>query len=1070
MRSASTLLWVLLLCGGLCGPPAAATAWFDEPGFDSLGDAESIPDGVVTTLTQDASGFIWIGTASALVRFDGYRFRRYGHDPATPHSLRGNFIRALLRARDGRLWIGTESDGVAVYEPRSERFRSLPRDDAAPEALAAGSVRALAEGPDGAIWIGTIGGGLHRYQQATRRLQRYDGQAGRPAPRDRRIQAVLVDRDGRLWVGHWRGLERLSADGQRFEAVATEVLAERAVGRLLQAADGRIWVGGQAGDLVLLDPATLAVQHFEPGGQAGAINALTQAADDAIWLGRSKGIEVRGADGRLRHTLRHDPTRASSLGSNEVRALLRDRAGSLWVGSYGGGLQRHHPGNGSLRVRRNDRDGASPFIEPSVTAVMEAADGRLWLGLRETGVVILDAELRAVAGFRPDPARRDALAGGRVGALAQTGDGTVFVGSDSGLYRFDAATAGFIPYRVAASQRSLSVRCLLAGPEGELWVGSEDGVFELPAGATALQRMPTQPGQAVSGAVNALARDGAGRLWIGGAQGLYVRPAGEAAVGSVVARPGQALSHPRVLGLLVDRHDQLWIDTADGLHRLSDWDGRSAAFEAVSARLGIAGRPFGANLLEDGQGRLWTHQHVWDPRGDTVHPLTRADGVDFGTGWFRAYAKRRDGRLLFGGSRGLLIVDPERFAPWHYDPPVQVTELKIDGQHQAFGPWQDGLLLQPGQRSFSVEFAALDFSEPERNRYAYRLAGFDRDWIQAEPNYRVASYGNLAPGHYRLEIRGSNRSGRWSGQQIALPIRVLPAWWQTWWFRSIAGLGAAALVYALIHLRTAWLQRQRRELEAHVRARTADLEAASQALREKSLALEEASLTDPLTGLRNRRFLGEHLAADIAMAIRRHESADPSTAPPLDADIVFFLVDIDHFKQVNDSHGHAAGDALLVQVSERLAQVFRDSDYLVRWGGEEFLILARATSRGFAGELAERARLSIAEQPFQLDAHTCLAKTCSIGFACFPFLPRQPRALDWPAIVDLADAALYAAKRAGRNGWVGLHARERCTTENLAERMTSNLAALVDAGDVAALTNLAAQRVRAALVGGMVGA
>lgn len=219
-------------------------------------------------------------------------------------------------------------------------------------------------------------------------------------------------------------------------------------------------------------------------------------------------------------------------------------------------------------------------------------------------------------------------------------------------------------------------------------------------------------------------------------------------------------------------------------------------------------------------------------------------------------------------------------------------------------------------------------------------------------------------------------------------------------FRTLCAYGAIALDNANAHRD---LQATKRKLE--------------QALRE----LEDASLTDPLTGLRNRRFLAQNIEADVTISVRSYQdSLAIGASPPKDADLLMFLVDLDHFKLVNDKYGHAAGDAILVQIRQRLQQVFRDSDYLIRWGGEEFLIVARGVSRERAAELAARVCAVVADQAFALDEHTQLNQTCSVGFACYPFVTSQPRAVNWQDVIDIADIALYAVKHAGRNGWIGL--------------------------------------------------
>jgi diguanylate cyclase (GGDEF)-like protein len=226
---------------------------------------------------------------------------------------------------------------------------------------------------------------------------------------------------------------------------------------------------------------------------------------------------------------------------------------------------------------------------------------------------------------------------------------------------------------------------------------------------------------------------------------------------------------------------------------------------------------------------------------------------------------------------------------------------------------------------------------------------------------------------------------------------------------------AAALALALgAAVATAWLMAS---------AVHADFREKNQALVQAYRAIEEASLTDPLTGLRNRRFLEQQLDADISLCHRRYHEwlKGPDDVPmPVDADMAFFLIDIDHFKSLNDTYGHAAGDKVLMDMRGRLQEIFRESDYLVRWGGEEFLVVARHTNRAEAEQLAERIRIAVGGHPFELAPGLSVTKTCSVGFACLPFLPRDPEALNWLKIVEIADQALYMAKRDGRDRWFGL--------------------------------------------------
>lgn len=1025
------------------GTPTAQNA-LAEPRFESVGFGV-IPRGVVPAMAQDRDGFLWVATGDGLVRFDGYHFRPQERESRDPAARNLGWIRALLPGRDGRLWIGTESDGLAVYDPASEHASLYPSHGTNERGTTSGTaptIRALAEDHDGGIWVGSVGGGLDRFDPASASVthHRHSSQAG--SLPDDRVQALLVDRQGTLWVGTWAGLSRRQLGSDHFEPVFSNnadkdgaSLSGHIVQALFEASDGRIWVGTQQGDLAVIDPATaqgLMLAHTVGPAAAsqGAVSSFVEAPGGPVWVGRASGIElynVRNAG--LLQRLQNDPRKSAGLAGNEVTTLVLDRAGWIWVGGLGLGLQRHNTNNRSIWLRGADPQPGSPLEEANVRSVLQLDNGDIWAGTHAGGVAVMDKQLRVTGAVRLLPqaqvqalgqagqARREAPPTNRVEAMAQAHDGSVWLGADSGLYQFSRERRQLRILRHGAGL----TRRLLAGSTGSLWVGTQDGLYQLSPGAASLVRVTQQGGQPLGGEVNAIAEAADRSLWVGGEKGLFRIAPGGSELLPVTTQACAGLGNPIVNGLLFDRHQTLWVDTAvTGLIRMSRWDGHCASFDRISERHGIVSRPFGANLLEDKRGRIWTQMYVYDPATDRLHELTAADGADLGTGWFFSYAKTADGQLLFGGSKGLLVVKPELFDVSDFAPPLLVSALHINGLRQLAGHILDGLQIEPQHRSFSLEFAALDYSDPGRVHYAYQLQGFDPDWINTGAESRVASYSNLDPGDYLLRVRATNSSGVWSPHELAISVQVLPDWWQRAWFRLAALLLLAAMVYAVVQLRTRHLRLRQLGLERKVYERTAELETLTMALQRESAALKNASLTDPLTGLHNRRFLTQHIEADAALAVRGYEShLKYGSKLPGDADLIFFLIDIDHFKQVNDQHGHAAGDAVIMQMRSRLLRVFRDTDYLVRWGGEEFLVVARGTSRIHAAELAERARSSVANQPFELDDGRLLTKTCSIGFSCFPFSTQHAQALDWASVVNIADTALYAIKRAGRNGWLG---------------------------------------------------
>ena len=247
-----------------------------------------------------------------------------------------------------------------------------------------------------------------------------------------------------------------------------------------------------------------------------------------------------------------------------------------------------------------------------------------------------------------------------------------------------------------------------------------------------------------------------------------------------------------------------------------------------------------------------------------------------------------------------------------------------------------------------------------------------------------------------------------------------------------------------------------KKLETMVKERTRELEEKNDALEVAYKTLEELSLTDPLTGLKNRRFLFKHLDADIAISRRDYENwlRGHVKHPPSVSDLIFFMVDMDYFKAVNDNYGHAAGDKVLIQIRELLGQIFRESDFLVRWGGEEFLVVARFIKRSDASLLAERIRRLVSEHIFEIGDGQTIQKTCSVGFACYPFLPTQPELLSWPQVVDIADLALLTAKRTTRNAWVGIFANDEEKPENLFKRLLKKPQEIMDQNLVIAKTSV----------------
>ncbi len=872
------IAWLcVILCAFCCQLEAnspSPLAPLGDAYFETIGDSESIPDNNVTAIAEDASGLIWIGTPSGLIRYDGYRFRRYTRDSSTPNSLGGVFIRALALASDGKLWIGTDADGVSVYDPKSETFRQFRHRDNDVSSLSHNNVRALAATTDGGMWVGTRAG-INFQRAGHTDFAQFPLRFGADTKDlDDRILSLLLNKRGELWVGSWNGISRLGPGANAFvrvqggaEFACNPALAGELIMSLYELNDGRIAIGTNLLGSMIFDPVSNSLLRIPQGKPDTAIStdamalAMLQPKPGELWLGSFGGIEIvnttRGLNmGGVIRQLRPDPSVQSSLAHSQVRAMLQDRSGHIWIGGYSGGLQRHDPSNDAIRVLHYSPMRPNGLSSPSVGSILARTNGELWLGTRENGIDIIERGTGILRSLKPEAGNPDALGNGMVISLAETADNAVWAGTLAGLYRLDPVTLKFRGYGEQEGIRGSTIRRLLAGKNGELWIGSNTGLFQwTPAQNSVadsahkdvnrgtIRAIKMADGSDLNADVNALALQDDGRLWVGSTIGVHTLAPDSKALRTVQAALNgsrQSAKHS-IVGMLVDRQNRIWVDTSDGLNLLTQLnEGRdgdiTAVFDPVSVRLGIGGKSFGANLLEDASGRIWTQQHVLASDAKSVYVLSKADGVEFGTAWFRSYASTQDGLLLFGGSKGVLIVDAEKFQPRRYQPPLIATELNVAGQLHPIATLAQGLELQPGAANFSVEFAALEYSAPQRVRYSHRLQGFDQDWIETDATRRVASYTKLPPGKYTLQIRAQTPAGGWTPHELTLAVRALPAYWQTTWFAVLMTLLGTAIVYAALRRHALRVGRHERELKHMVDERTAEL---SLAKGSAELALEQ---------------------------------------------------------------------------------------------------------------------------------------------------------------------------------------------------------------------------------------
>lgn len=989
----------------------------------------------VRDLVQDSVGFIWFIQRRTLHRYDGT-------DVITVAALPGRDAVTVLEAdNEGNIWLGT-NQGLQVWDRTTGTLEAWLPSTAGP--FFRTRVTSLALDASGALWAGSFGGRVARIGPKGGEVELYAAADIDPVdPRPISVSTLLATATGPVWVGTVEGkLFRYTPGQPGFESVRLGEGQE--VTAMAEGADGSIWVGTGDRDIFKVRPASLAVEEL-PARPDGAVTALVEDPQGHLWVGTETGVRILPPGDTELIAVAPDPEDPGEPGTDHIRALYLDRGGvvwisageggvsttstgasafthwqpdasetsvrvaaiettddgSVWVGTYDTGLFRRRP-SGEVQRFGQERSTDTDVGDTSIISLLADDDRRLWIGTLDSGISVMDLESETFVHYPPSPASETSLNNPTVSTLAHAADGRLLIGTFAGgLNVFDSATETFEAYSNRADDpTSLSenhVRSVLEDSQGRLWVGTRyQGLnLKLP-GTSEFQRFrhdPDDPASLAHDTVMAIAEDSQGDVWLGTYRGLQRVLVNGDDVSFETFGPEQGLAGLKVLSVLEDAAGNLWLSTGQGISR---FDRASRTFTNLARNHGLP--PVGYN--------------------------------------YNAYTQGPDGRIHYGSNLGLTSFDPASISLETYTPQIVLTGAHRFDQEVEVPPSSEGserkLSFSHRDSLISFKFSLLDFNDSSRNRYEHFLEGFDEDWIDVG-NHRRATYSNLPPGNYTFRVRGASSEGVWSAEDATLAVRILPPPWATWWAYGLYVLCAIGLVLAYARHQAA---KQRREaqytqrLEREVHRRTRELAEQNEKLRYANELLEVASVTDSLTGVRNRRFLLTTINQDIAL-VERALAANGDEARQ-DSAFVFILFDLDGFKEINDSYGHSAGDLVLFQVRDLLNQACRSSDTLIRWGGDEFLIVAREATRAHVEALAERIRQSVADHLFDIGTAQPVQLTCSLGFACYPFVASNPRLYSWEEVVDIADRALYVAKRHGPNMWAGIFGTEQ-TEETPAE-------------------------------------
>lgn len=814
-----------------------------QPYFGRLTTADGLPDDTVRSLLQDRLGFLWIGTQNGLARYDGTEIRV--HRPVAHDStgIGGRAIFALHEEPSGRIWAGTAGGGLSCLDPRTGIFTNYSSETSGPGDLPGRFVLGIGSTPDSTLWVALQDGGL-AYQRPNGPFVRVDRPTDPSSHADvDSMTALLVASDGMIYVGIARGgLGRYDPATRTWRLMLPR--ADRPHGprpglisHIVQDRVGRIWLATAVG-LALCDPELETLRWYEAQADAPSEwdNYMTRIAEDAngrLWIGSAVGLyRFEPASGSFR-LFRHDPRRPGSLAPGPVMSVLCDRSGAIWTGSWQSGLSCLDPWRIRFEVLTHADDDPGSLDQDGVVSVLEGRDGTLWVG---TG---------GVTGVN------------EVGRLNRRLPGE--------------STFTRIPFESAAQVRT--VLALSEDAKGDIWIGTDRGLWFLPRGATRAQ-LPVVRGLdgaalAASG-VYALQFDLEGGLWIGTfGRGLFRIDFARGMVSNDVHDPADShsLSQNRITCLHCDASGRMWIGTSTaglnlfdpktgGFHRfLEPRSGLGLITDIEDAEDGAVHVATGAGLFivhpdtssnpdsdrtcgpvdvaisglaRQESGELWIH---------TARGLLRCSAGQQGTQTYDAYSgvpggdpyfgshRGHSGLMYFGSKHGLLVVDPKILRVNPYVPPVVITGLQVNDEPMGSAargtggrdfPFVERVVLPHDRNDLRFSFAALQLAQPGRNRFRYQLQGDDRDW-RGPSTEGVANYTNLAPGRYVFQVHVGTSQGGWGPHAASLRIDIQPPWWRTAWAHTVyvlLAIASAVLVYRFIvqreRIRTA-LEVQRAE-------------------------------------------------------------------------------------------------------------------------------------------------------------------------------------------------------------------------------------------------------------------
>jgi two-component system sensor histidine kinase ChiS len=840
-----TVLFILIRQFSFCLPPALNR----DVKFEHISLDEGLSQNTPKCILRDSKGFLWFGTRDGLNRYDGYKFEIFRHDPENDNSLSNNNIWHLCEDSRGFLWIGTDG-GLNRFDPHTGTFEYIRHEPANKNSLSNNIVFYIYEDSSKNLWVGTEKG-LNRFDSQRATFERYFHDSHEPGSISNDvINFIHEDTSGSLWIGTGDGLNRFDPQQGTFERfgqdpVKSDSLSDIAFLCICEDRQGLLWIGTDKG-LNRFDPKTGIFRTFihdplDPGSlSCNEVYSILEDRHGSLWICTWGGgiNKFKPGDSAFQH-IRHNPFVPQSLSNDEAIIVFEDQTGILWFGNSNGGINKYNPRSEFFEQFSHDPQNPNSLCDNNVSAISEApaGSGILWIGTDGKGFSRYDRRKNIFKHYTHDPQNSNSLNNNTIYCIHEDHAGFLWLGTEGGLDRFNPRTGDFKHYSHNKEKiNSLSSNLVTVIHEdagGILWLGTwEGGMNKFIPKINSFKHYKNKPGDPNSlshNNIESIIGDRDGNLWIATKNGLNRFDPGEEKFTRYFHdyKNAASLSYNNVVSLFEDRNGKIWLGTMGG--GLNKFEPGENVFIHYGKKNSLPSNVI-YGILEDNEGYIWlsTNKGIarFDPRRCSTTNFNKRDGL-LGN-LFNQNSRYKDakGKLYFGGINGLNAFSPEKFEISILPPPVVITAFRKFNQVAKLEiPVSEikKIHLSYKEYFFSFEFAALDFTAPENNKYKYKMEGFDAGWIQTDDGKPFANYTITEAGSYNFVVKGSNSYGIWNEQGVSLEVIIYPPFYKTWWFRILILIFLSMLPLLWHRRKVRNFTKQKKILEKLVNERTKEL-------------------------------------------------------------------------------------------------------------------------------------------------------------------------------------------------------------------------------------------------------